>query len=440
MENTREFGMGDRCLRFACLFLGLWLLLQISASADEIAYEKEQWRAEINALKDRISVLETKLAQKDEEEKTRKPAQQNAAIESLPSSVFLKEVKLSGVVDVSYVYNTNRPDSGTNTYRVFDRSANAFSPNLVELVLQREPKPDGDVGFRVDLDFGKDAEVFGAAGLGATTDEIDLQQAYLRLTAPLSKVFKLPDSHVAELRFGKFVTLHGAEVIESKDNWNFSRSLLFGYAIPFTHTGLRGYYNYNGIAEGYFGVVNGWDNVNDNNKSKSIEGRIALSPIKELFSFSPWLNVMWGAEQPNDDGNKRTLIDVGATVNPFEKLTLMVNADYGWERGAFLDPNGNRSKDNAIWRGIALYGKYDISDWWSLATRGEYFQDLNGTRTGIYRQGLYEVTATSEFKLYKNLITRLEYRHDESTTMPFVQRGEGVDHQDTVSAEMIYPF
>ncbi len=38
---------------------------------------------------------------------------------------------------------------------------------------------------------------------------------------------------------GKFVTPIGAEVIESQDNWNYTRSTLFGYAIPFYHTGLR---------------------------------------------------------------------------------------------------------------------------------------------------------------------------------------------------------
>ena len=35
--------------------------------------------------------------------------------------------------------------------------------------------------------------------------------------------------------FGKFVTSAGAEVIEAKDNWNYSRSLLFVNAIPYLH-------------------------------------------------------------------------------------------------------------------------------------------------------------------------------------------------------------
>ena len=38
---------------------------------------------------------------------------------------------------------------------------------------------------------------------------------------------------------GKFVTHMGFEVIESKDNWNYSRGLLFQFAIPYFHTGVR---------------------------------------------------------------------------------------------------------------------------------------------------------------------------------------------------------
>jgi len=38
---------------------------------------------------------------------------------------------------------------------------------------------------------------------------------------------------------GKFVTLAGAEVINSTLDTNYSRSILFGYAIPFSHTGAR---------------------------------------------------------------------------------------------------------------------------------------------------------------------------------------------------------
>lgn len=411
------------------LFVGVFSLYSIVGASGTVLADDEAIKNEIRALKERVAALETQLAAKEE-------AEVGEAMEGFLGASFLKNVKVSGFVDVSYIFNFNEPDSLANTYRVFDRDSDAFTPHLAELVFEKTANPEGDVGFRIDLAFGEDAEVFGAAGLGSTTDEFDLQQAYITLTTPFPKLLGLPSDHIFEMRFGKFVTLHGAEVIESKDNWNFSRSLLFGYAIPFTHTGIRAYYKAGDFLDGYLGVVNGWDNVDDNNKAKSVEGRIALYPVPW---FSPWLNVMWGAEQANDEGNQRTLIDTGITLKPMDKLTLMVNYDY-----AFEEDGGNVStlldvNDNAHWSGVAAYAKYDLFDWYSIALRGEYFKDRDGFRTGT-RQSLYEITFTNEFKLYKNAIMRLEYRHDESTESPFSRRADARDYQDTLALEMIYVF
>ena len=43
--------------------------------------------------------------------------------------------------------------------------------------------------------------------------------------------------------FGKFVSPLGNEVIETKDNWNYSRSLLFTLAVPYYHMGMRAIYS-----------------------------------------------------------------------------------------------------------------------------------------------------------------------------------------------------
>ena len=53
--------------------------------------------------------------------------------------------------------------------------------------------------------------------------------AYLSYQAPVGKGL--------EIDFGKFVTALGFEVIKTKDDLNYSRSLLFTMAIPFYHMG-----------------------------------------------------------------------------------------------------------------------------------------------------------------------------------------------------------
>ena len=49
-------------------------------------------------------------------------------------------------------------------------------------------------------------------------------------------------------------------MIESKDNWNYSRGLLFSWAIPYYHTGLRATYAVNDKVSLAGFLVNGWNN------------------------------------------------------------------------------------------------------------------------------------------------------------------------------------
>lgn len=401
--------------------------------APAVADEAGTLREEVAALKQRLNDLEKRLA-----------AQEKAAAagEMLPPTAgegwgeipsWVRSVGLSGFVDASYVYNTQSPESRANSIRVFDTEANGFQPHAFELVVQKPVSEDSRVGFRADLDVGEDAEVVGSVttGLGSTTDELDLQQAYAEAL--------LPVGNGLSVKFGKFVTSHGAEVIESKDNWNFSRSYLFGYAIPFTHTGLRVSYPWTSWLTMLFGVNQGWDVVDDNNTAKSVEWQTVLTPTPKTFLS---VTGMQGAEQTGDNHDKRHLFDLVLGWNPTDQLALKLNYDFGHEQDAVSEG----PDEDASWQGIAGYARYQFNDWYALAGRAEYFDDADGVRTGVRGSlgvrgvGLWELTLTNEFKVYRDLITRLEYRHDHATDAVFSAGSSTDNTQDTFSLEMIYPF
>src|SRR3989338_11426612 len=263
----------------------------------------------VEALNNKLSVYEAKPVVTIPEEAIQKKVDDILAKREEKEGGLvkaLKDISLSGFIDTSYTYNFNAPDSRTNTARVFDTEANNFSLQAAKIVLEKLPPDSGGVGFRTDLYFGEDAEVITSSG--STRDQFDLEQAYISLKPPRS--FNLPFGNWQWIKLGKFVTMHGAEVIEAKDNWNFTRSLLFGYAIPFTHTGIRaGYQFFDGLS-GYLGINNGWDNVKDNNKSKSAEAALAWAASDKL-SFN--LAGMYGPEQASNDHSQRGLIDFLAT-------------------------------------------------------------------------------------------------------------------------------
>ncbi len=422
----------------AISFIYFIMLYSVSAFADgkdelieKLIKRVDGLESKVEALNKKLSIYEKSPAETIPDEVIQKKVDDLLAKrESIEGGLVkaLKDISLSGFVDTSYTYNFRGPDSRTNTARVFDTEANNFNLQAAELVFEKLPPDSGGAGFRTDLYFGQDAEVITPAG--STRDQFDLEQAYISLKPPLN--FNLPFGNWQWIKIGKFVTMHGAEVIEAKDNWNFTRSLLFGYAIPFTHTGIRaGYQIFDGLS-GYLGINNGWDNVKDNNKTKSVEGALAWAASDKL-SFN--LAGMYGPEQASNDHSQRGLIDFLTTYKPFDKWTLMLNADYGHEEDVVA-----AGKDGA-WSGVAGYLRYDTNSWMSLISRTEFMSDRQGLRiVSGTNQDVWEQTLTLELRPYKDLITRLEYRHDESSSDIFINNQKAVGRQDTIGLEAIYSF
>ena len=303
---------------------------------------------------------------------------------------------LSIYLQGGYTFNFRNPDSGTNRQRIFDQKANSFLIDLAQIQFAKEA-PLGGVGYKLKVSFGETAKYIHSTGLGNPGDVVDLTEAYANYVAPLGSGLKV--------QFGKFVTYNGAEVIEARDDFNYSRSFLFNYAIPFTHTGFMAGYTFSKALTANIYVVNGWDTFNDNNKGKTFGTSFLLTPMEPL---SMNFNFMYGPEQTDNSTHYRFLFDWVGTFKATKNLTFVVNADFANEA---KDPlNGGR---NSRWYGVAGYAKYDFTDWFSLSIRGEYFSDKNGVRTGI-AQNLKEITITPEIRVIKNLLLRPEYRHDWS--------------------------
>ena len=111
------------------------------------------------------------------------------------------------------------------------------------------------------------------------------------------------------------MTSAGAEVIETKDNWNYTRSLLFAWAIPYYHAGLRYHHNISSTSALSLQLVNGWNDVEDNNNSPTV----GLSYNTNLTKKLPWVITYYGGpEITNDNHNYRHLVE--KTVNVASRL------------------------------------------------------------------------------------------------------------------------
>ncbi len=356
---------------------------------------------------------------------------QDAAPASRP---WYEEVAVNGVVSASYSYNINRPDSRLNGFRVFDFDDNSFKLDVIELVIQHAVAKPRDSGFRIDLEAGGSIpRVSAASGLfrdpvTGQSQDFDLQQAFASYIAPVGSGLRLDA--------GKFVTHFGAEVIEGYDGWNenATRSLLFGYAIPFTHTGLRASYGFGPKIAATAMLVNGWDDATDNNRAKSVGAQLAWTPTGP---FALYLNGMTGAERAGNDSDLRSLLDVFATLGISPRVKAGVNFDYGQEQG--LVPRPPQPPGTATWSGIAGYLRFTATNRVALVVRGEGFHDRDGVRTGT-RQTLTEVTLTPEFRVTPRFVLRGDLRTDWSDRQVFSDGSRPVDHQTTVLLNVLTWF
>jgi hypothetical protein len=345
------------------------------------------------------------------------------ADDAKPTAITGDQVKdalgMSVYVQSGYTYNFQSPDSMENDLRVFDHKADSFIPDLAELQFFKDA-PVGEVGYKLKISDGETAKFIHSTGLNEG-ESFDLTEAYLMYNAPIGKGLKFT--------LGKFATYLGAEVIEARDNPNYSRSFLFNYAIAFTHTGMIVSYPVADNVSASFYAVNGWDAASDNNKGKSFGASLSITPVAQFTSI---FNVMYGPEQTDNTNNKRFIFDWVGTIKPVGNLSIILNADYGTEK---MDIDGG-SVDTK-WSGISGIVKYDINDLASLSLRAEYFDDKNGVRTGTV-QKLKEITFTPEFRVAKGLIIRPEYRYDMSDKYSFNSGAK--KNQNTIALGVMYTW
>ncbi|MCX8073081.1 MAG: porin [Candidatus Binatia bacterium] len=392
-------------------------------------------------LEKRVRALEQRLQAREQGGQERGLSQRVTQLEQELKGVREKAsaalgVDIHGFVSGSYNYNFNSPDSRANGLAVFHPDANSFQLDQFNLYLGRQREKES-VGFVVNLDFGKVAEVVGGVTNWSNSNNterqnsIELREAYL--------TYQLPIDLDIKVSAGKFVTKHGAEIIENWDNhnYNITRSFNFGFGIPFTHTGIMTTTKFNDVVSLDLGIVNGWDNVVDNNDGKSVHGGLSVAP-SELFNV--YISGIYGPEQSNNGHSRRALTTLVATLKPHEQITLVGELTYGSEEDAKL----SNPTETAEWYGGAGYVVAQLADDLQFVVRGEVFDDTDGSRFAIASvpNGVtaWAVTPTVAYRLTEGLLWRTEYRHDNASAKIFDHDGNLNSGQDQILTQLIYSF
>jgi hypothetical protein len=317
---------------------------------------------------------------------SQRAAAQESAKDSVPS------VAIGGFVDTYFSWNFARPQTHTNRFRNFDIAENQFVVSAAEVDFQKTASP---IGFRIEASVGSASDVIHS---GSTESLRFVQQAYLTAVLPVGTGLTVDA--------GKFVTHMGGETIKAKDNFNYSRSFLFAWAIPYYHLGVRAGYSLRDNLALTLVLCNGWNNASVNS-GKTLGATVSYAPTPPLSLVANWIG---GSEQPDSVGSDfRHVFEGIITLQVTDRLTLGVDGMYGTESIA---------GGTVTWKGVAFYGRYGVSANSFLSARAEVYSDPQGSTTAL-AQDLSEVTLTYEYRFLANLMARAEYRYDRSTTTVF---------------------
>jgi hypothetical protein len=335
-----------------------------------------------------------------------------------PLQAAMSSTTISGYVDTSLHWNIGTGNGSVGwAFGQGASKSDGFNLNVVQLTIAKPlDESDWAAGYRADLWFGPDANSLGTqsmfgTGTKAATGDFAIRQAYLALRTPIGNGI--------EWKFGVFDTIIGYESLESGNNPNYTRS--YGHFIePTTHTGILGTYRFNDVVSVSAGIANtvgptinerahgpnpgggfGPDAVQAESY-KAYMGSIALT-APDSWGWAAGSTLYGGVVNgfSSSIGDNQTSWYVGGTLaTPVAGLKVGAAFDY-------LIAHSFPSVADSVWV-AGLYASYQATEKLSFHLRGEY---LNGEAPGTDLK-LYEMTATVQYDLWKNVISRLEFRWD----------------------------
>jgi hypothetical protein len=369
----------------------------------------------------------------------------NAEEKTSPVMTALSSTTISGYVDTSAEWNPGTGNANSPPYKFGGAGkADGFNLDVIQLRIDKPlDEQDWAAGYRADLWFGPDAKILGTdsyLGLANFASDFAIRQAYVALRAPIGTGL--------DLKMGVFDSILGYESVEAGNNPNFTRS--YGHSIePQTHTGLLASYRFCDCFSASFGVADtmgpsinsrafsapipvlGLANLplggNQAESYKTYMGSIALT-APDSWGFLSGSTLYSGIANGFSGSGVNALGLAGANRSSYYVGATVATPVTGLRAGAAFDYLDIHSANNDTWS-LAGYLSFQATEKLSLHARLEYFKDKQVVpgpalgANGVLFQDLaggtapaevLSLTGTVQYDLWKNVISRLEVRWDNS--------------------------
>lgn len=265
-------------------------------------------------------------------------------------------VSWGAFVDTYYAYDLDDPPGHERAFVTQAKRSNEFNVNLAFA----EAKIAADrVRGRLALQAGTSVQANYAAepSVGATSGPSlsrTLQEAYVgyRLAEGLWIDGGIYFSHL------------GFEGWISRDNWNYTRSL-DAELTPYYQSGVKLSYAPGGPFSAQLHLLNGWQNISENNEGKAIGAQVNFAPNN---NWSLTYNNFYGSEA-----------DSSGRISPrfFNQLIGRVSVSGALQFALTLDEGAQKRPGggSAGWSCETLLARYQLANTVFLGARGEHYGD-----------------------------------------------------------------
>jgi len=364
------------------------------------------------------------------------------ADEAKPSASVLTALSattLSGYIDTTAAWKMGTGDANMPG-RVYDGSSlgstpynhDGFNLNVVSLTLDK-PLDEGQwsAGYHVQLLLGPGAQERGTGLLQPTgaQNSLAFNEAYVALRVPIGNGL---DFHV-----GQFGTFNGYEAYDTYKNPNFSRS--YGFFLESSaHTGVEASYQINSVISLQAGIANAGGYNNQVDAISTQESKKAYLVFATLTAPDSWgwlkgatlsggytvadqREGLYAATTPGVTSGKQGNFYAGASIpTPITGLSFGLAYDYTY------GINFAKSYADAL----AGYVSYQMTEKLKFNNRLDWTTASGGTGGVYYPTGkggndqLLADTLTADYSLWKNVISRAEFRWDHSLSGDKIYGGE----------------
>lgn len=367
----------------------------------------------------------------------------------------LSDTTISGYVDVSAQFTpqsgSTQPGANTGTAPnyYYGNAANSINLNVVDIAIDHpmDESPWAS-GYHVEFFVGPVANSMGLNN--------DIRQAYVTLRTPVGNGI--------DWKVGVFDTIVGYESTSTINNPNYSHSYAYNME-PTTHTGILANYKATDWLSAQFGIADesyaGYGGYTAASSSGLYHPTFMWGPTLTAPDSFGWAKgatlsaatIITGGNTAENGGGLNGSYEGAGAKSIYVGLTLPTPIA-ALTTGASFDYLSANDVDGHAWD-AALYSSYKFNDKLSLNLRGEYYDGQPLNASGAYYTGnppygtafngnqqAQEITATVQYALWANVLTRLEVRWDHVCHGNGYTTPAGTNEQNAfmLAAQAVYQF